>query len=89
MCDYVHDWVLGIKSMQQQLYYAPYSRLRTLCVGLARTMYIRLIYGIFGREITKFTVIYGVYIQFWPTLLMCNYSTRAVCDHVHDWVLGI
>ena len=43
----------------------------------------------FGREITKFTVIYGVYIQFWPTLLMCNYSTRAVCDHVHDWVLGI
>jgi hypothetical protein len=25
-------------------------------------------YGIFGREITKYTVIYGVYIQFWPTL---------------------
>ena len=24
------------------------------------------IHGIFGREITKYTVIYGVYIQFWP-----------------------
>jgi len=35
---------------------------------LARTIYIRGIYGIFGREITKYTVIYGVYIRFWPTL---------------------
>ena len=26
------------------------------------------IYGIFGREITKYTVIYGAYIRFWPTL---------------------
>jgi len=24
--------------------------------------------GIFGREITTYTVIYGVYIRFWPTL---------------------
>ena len=30
--------------------------------------YIRCIYGIFGREITKYTVIYGVYIQYWPNL---------------------
>jgi hypothetical protein len=29
-----------------------------------------LIYGIFGREITKYTVKYGVYVRFWPTLLM-------------------
>jgi len=29
--------------------------------GLARTIYIRFIYGIFGREIAKYTVIYGVY----------------------------
>jgi len=33
-------------------------------------MYIRCIYGIFGREIIK-TVIYGEYIRFWPTLIMC------------------
>ena len=31
-------------------------------VGLARTIYIRCIYGIFGRENTQSTVIYGVYI---------------------------
>jgi hypothetical protein len=30
------------------------------CVGLARTIYIRCIYDIFGREITKYTVIYSV-----------------------------
>ena len=41
------------------------------CVGLARTIYIRCIYDIFGREITKYTVIYGAYIRFWPTLLLC------------------
>jgi len=29
-------------------------------------------YGIFGREITKYTVIYSVYIRFWPTLLVSN-----------------
>jgi len=38
------------------------------CLGLARTIYIRFTYGIFGREITNYTVIYGVYIRFWPTL---------------------
>jgi len=37
-------------------------------IGLARTIYIRCIYGIFGREITKYTVIYGVYILSWPAL---------------------
>jgi len=37
-------------------------------IGLARTIYIRCTYGIFGREIIKYTVIYGVYIRFWPTL---------------------
>ena len=43
--------------------YTPYTH-----ISLARTIYIRCIYGIFGREITKYTVIYGVYIRFWPTL---------------------
>ena len=37
-------------------------------VGLARTIYIWCVYGFFGREITRYTVIYGVYIRFWPTL---------------------
>jgi len=42
-------------------------------VGLARTIYKRCIYGIFSRELTKYTVIYGVFIRFWPTLRICVY----------------
>ena len=42
-----------------------------ICVGLARTMYIRCTYGIFSREGTKYTVVYDVHIRFWPTLHMC------------------
>jgi len=48
----------------------PSLNVRYVCVGLARTIYIRCVYGIFGREITIYTVIYGVYIRFWPTLCM-------------------
>ena len=40
-------------------------------IGLARTIYIRCIHSIFDREITKYTVIYGIYTRTWPTL----YST--------------
>ena len=46
-------------------------------LGLARTIYIRCVYGIFGREIIKYTVMYGAYTRFWPTLfffLFCGYS---------------
>jgi len=31
-------------------------------------IYIQCLYGIFDREITKYTVIYDTYIRFWPTL---------------------
>ena len=31
------------------------------CVGLARTIYIRCVYGIFGRKFTIYTVTHGVY----------------------------
>jgi hypothetical protein len=51
--------------------YAIDAHIDDLHVGLARTIYIRFTYGIFGREITKYTVIYGVYIRFWPTLFTC------------------
>jgi len=43
----------------------PYTY-RYLCICIY--MYIRCIHGIFGREITKYTVLYGVYIRFWSTL---------------------
>jgi len=37
--------------------------------------YTVYIYGNFGRENTKYTVIYGAYIRFWQTLLItqCHY----------------
>ena len=35
---------------------------------MAKTIYIRCIYGIFGKEIIKYLVINGAYIGFWPTL---------------------
>ena len=31
-------------------------------------IYTVYLYGIFGKEIAKYMVIYGVYVQFWPTL---------------------
>ena len=34
------------------------------------TIYIRCIYGVFGWEITKYTVVYGAYTRFWPTLIV-------------------
>jgi len=49
----------------------------TTSLGLARTIYIRFIYGIFGRKITVYTVIYGAYIRFWPTLCMlCSVASE-------------
>ena len=54
---------------------------------------IRYIYGILGREIIKYTVIYGVYIRFWPTLHMCKHthysiqtqSLRHMCKCTHPY----
>jgi len=40
------------------------NELLSMWVGLARTIYIRCMYGIFGREIAKYTV----YVYDWPTL---------------------
>ena len=51
---------------------------------MARTIYIPCIYGIFGREITIYTVIYGVYIRFWPTLhIRGNCITNAGPPTLH------
>ena len=47
----------------------------TMCVRrVGQNHIIRCIYGIFGRKIIKYTVIYGVYIRFWPTLCVRNVS---------------
>jgi hypothetical protein len=39
---------------------------------------MRCIYGIFGREITKYTVIYGAYIRFWPTLQKRDHEATVI-----------
>jgi len=49
-----------------------------ICIGLARTIYISI--GLarticfFGKETTIYTVMYGVYIRFWPTLHMYRHT---------------
>ena len=63
----------------------------TVYIGLAKTIYIRCIYGNFGREITKYMVIYGVYIRFWPTLGIYNTFIASPigvwCFRVCEWHL--
>ena len=57
----------GVSSLSRPL--APHcTHMDPSCLGLARTIYIQCVYGIFGREITKYMVIYGVHTRFWPTL---------------------
>ena len=53
-------------------------RVYFLFLGLARTIYSWCVYGIFGREIVEYTVIYGVYIRFWPTLYFLFPHLRKV-----------
>ena len=47
-------------------------------------IYIRFIYGIFGREITKYTVIYVIYIRFWPALLAPLSYTLIPLSRIHS-----
>jgi len=35
-------------------------------------------YGVFGRKIIKYTVIYGEHIRFWPTLCIWHVYKQAV-----------
>ena len=50
---------------------------------MARTIYIRCIYGIFGREITKYTVLCGVYIR----IVIIPESARLMCESAHTLLL--
>jgi len=49
------------------------AKVQRMCRVGQNHIYTVYIYGIFGREITKYTVIYGVHIRFWPTLRMCTF----------------
>jgi len=48
-------------------------------------IHIRFIHGIFGREITKYTVICSVYTRFWPTLYI---NTLAPTVMMHNHKIG-
>ena len=48
-------------------------------IWMARTIYVQCINGIFGRDLTKYTVIYGVHVRFWPTLNKCAHTY----SHMH------
>jgi hypothetical protein len=67
-----------------------HSCMRCGYVGLARIIYIyiRFIYGIFGREITKYTAIYGVHIRFWPTLCICCWGVNSIVACLTILTLG-
>jgi len=55
------------------------------------TIYIQFVYGSFSREITKYTVIYSVDIQFWPTLYIYNSGQlHNHVQHLQQWTwLGL
>jgi len=50
--------------------------------------YISGVYtGVFGREITKYTVMYGVYSRFWPILrIRCTYGALALILHTRHCI---
>jgi hypothetical protein len=59
-----------------------------MSVGSARTIHIQCIYAIFGREVTKYTVMHVVNIRFWPTAhvrdvdsdMLITGSSEASCN---------
>jgi hypothetical protein len=61
-------------------------------IGLARTIKLRCICGMFGREITKYAVIYGACIGFWPTLQMESHPREgplpSTCGAAHGGGTG-
>ena len=60
---------------------------------MCRVGYKWCIYNILGRETTKCTVIYGVYIGFWPTVCMCLHlpfsAVTTQPPHFHQFCLLI
>ena len=70
--------VRTVKSVPYRTPYSAQAWSRAACVGLARTMYIRCIYGIFGREIT--TVLANPkHVPDQYPIIMCMISTPSSC----------
>ena len=75
-CQHRQDWSAGrgkhTAVLHDEGWPEPYIGKHTAVLqrGLARTIYIRCIHSIFGREVTEYAVVYGAYIRSWPTLFM-------------------
>jgi len=46
---------------------------------------MRCIYGVFGREITKYAVIY-IYRRLWPTLVVMNLQAHVARINTHTHI---
>ena len=69
VCVRVHVSVLTSVFLQPAVLHVTLaSEFADTNLGLAKPIYSRCIHGVFGREITIHTVIYGVCMQLWPTL---------------------
>jgi len=99
--------IVGMKDLPPKSFflYSPFHFCHNPChpslyaltyLGLSRTICIQCVYGIFGRETNKRTVIYVVCIWFWPTLHIFCVSTNATspffglespCGCCHSWPL--
>ena len=72
---HLKNWTAG---QTNRVYPQIVQRMVTAYSGLARTIYIRCIHGVFGRGITKYTVIYGGYTRLWPTLHIPCHTIRGL-----------
>ena len=54
--------------------------LGALLVGLVGTTHIRCMYSVFGREFTKYVVMYNVYLLFWPTLFIGWWTSKVTSN---------
>ena len=86
-CPYIRFYMVYIHDSGQPCLYvcvwlSVHVCCASICVGLTRTiyLYIRCMYGIFGREITKYTVIYVyIYDSGQPCVYVCVWLSVHVC----------
>ena len=82
---YVQSKLINLTDSKSLLLQCPYDGVVSLVYGWPKPYihtYIRCIYGTFGRELTIHTVIYGVHIRFWPTLVL--YAQHSVLYAQND-----
>ena len=64
------EWDVPYIGLAQTIYVYIYGVYTVFLAGESPKIYghVRCVCGIFGRESTKYTVMYGAYIRSWPTL---------------------